>query len=279
MVISSKDAPGQYLFRALDAAAAGTSADLKAQSVTADQIAGGRVEAIGRQGAVVLLSTRTLDRAARDAIVRFVHEGGGLLRCSVAGCRTGNGRHDVRAGTQPIFGSTPRNGRCHWRRQICGIRCFVRSARWLRTLDRSDFNRRGVSTRRLARCPPGSATGRPAVLERAVGAGKVVLFASDLDRRWNDFPLHPGFVPFVVEAVRYVAARPAPADEFLVGRVPSGAKAIPGVQQLNGRTIAVNVDPRESSTASLTRSRVPGHDRLGTRRDHCGAASGEGRAD
>ena len=42
--------------------------------------------------------------------------------------------------------------------------------------------------------------GSPALLERALGAGRVVLFASDLDRQWNDFPLHPAFVPFALEA-------------------------------------------------------------------------------
>ena len=49
--------------------------------------------------------------------------------------------------------------------------------------------------------------GSPAVLDRAEGAGRVVLFASDVDRQWNDFPLHPAFVPFAVEAVRYLSAR------------------------------------------------------------------------
>ena len=37
------------------------------------------------------------------------------------------------------------------------------------------------------------------------GQGRVVLFASDLDRRWNDFPLHPSFVPFAMETLRHVA--------------------------------------------------------------------------
>src|SRR5690606_19448570 len=47
--------------------------------------------------------------------------------------------------------------------------------------------------------------GAPAVAERTEGKGRVVLFASDLDRRWNDFPLHPSFVPFVAETLRHVS--------------------------------------------------------------------------
>ena len=49
--------------------------------------------------------------------------------------------------------------------------------------------------------------GAPALMERREGDGRVLCFASDLDWRWNDFPLHPAFVPFVVESVRYAAAR------------------------------------------------------------------------
>jgi hypothetical protein len=87
----------------------------------------------------------------------------------------------------------------------------------------------------------------------------VVLFASDLDRRWNDFPLHPSFVPFVVETVRHVGARRVEADEFLVGRTPGGLSAEPGIHRLeNGRLVAVNVDPRESATGVMTAAEFAG---------------------
>ncbi len=253
MVIASKDAPGEYLFRALDAAAAGTSADLRAQSVSAEQIAGGRTEAIGRQSAVVLLSTRALDRSARDAIVKFVRDGGGVLVAAspdvepaiVAGMFGWNAA-ELQADTasrQASFAATDLRHPIF--RPFGSLAANLGQVRFQQT-----WRVRADGWQVPARFSDGSA----AVLERAVGAGKVVVFASDLDRRWNDFPLHPAFVPFAVETVRYVASRPTPADEFLVGRVPSGAQAVPGVQQLNGRTIAVNVDPRESSTTTMTRA-------------------------
>jgi hypothetical protein len=95
--------------------------------------------------------------------------------------------------------------------------------------------------------------GTPAVLDRAEGQGRVVLFASDLDRRWNDFPLHPAFVPFVVEAVEHLSARPSQPSEFVVSRLPSGVPPQPGIHKTgDGRTVAVNVDPRESNTAVMT---------------------------
>ena len=48
-------------------------------------------------------------------------------------------------------------------------------------------------------------SGEPAVLDCAAGEGRAIVLASDLNNRWNDFPLHPTFVPFVHEAVRYVS--------------------------------------------------------------------------
>ena len=96
--------------------------------------------------------------------------------------------------------------------------------------------------------------GWPALLERREGKGRIVLFASDVDRRWNDFPLHPAFVPFTVEAVRYVSAAPDRARDYPVARVPEGVPPRPGIYraQPGDRAVAVNVDPRESASARLT---------------------------
>jgi hypothetical protein len=86
------------------------------------------------------------------------------------------------------------------------------------------------------------------LLERAHGAGRVVLFASDLDRQWNDFPLHPGFVPFAIEALRYVGGDRRQARDYTVAQAPSGTPPVPGVYRDAGdRPFAVNVDTRESA--------------------------------
>ena len=39
--------------------------------------------------------------------------------------------------------------------------------------------------------------GAPALLERRVGSGRVLLWASTLDLSWSDLPLKPVFLPFV----------------------------------------------------------------------------------
>jgi hypothetical protein len=41
------------------------------------------------------------------------------------------------------------------------------------------------------------ADGTPLLLERTLGAGRVLLFTSTLDREWNDLPVQPAFVPLV----------------------------------------------------------------------------------
>jgi hypothetical protein len=103
-------------------------------------------------------------------------------------------------------------------------------------------------------------TGEAALVDCGPGKGRALVFASDFDNEWNDFPLHSAFVPFLHESVRYLAGGPRPASEYLVGRVPPGVPATPGIATLaqpseNGgmpRRIAVNVDPVESEPGRLS---------------------------
>jgi len=97
--------------------------------------------------------------------------------------------------------------------------------------------------------------GNPALLERHEGRGRVVLFTSDLDRQWNDFPLHSAFVPFVIESVRYVSGPQDHSRDYVVGAATESAGARPGVYRAGpeNRLIVVNVDPREGVTTPMGR--------------------------
>ncbi len=53
--------------------------------------------------------------------------------------------------------------------------------------------------------PLALADGAPLLVETQLGRGRVLLFASAFDNVWNDLPVHPVFVPFVVESARYLA--------------------------------------------------------------------------
>jgi hypothetical protein len=251
VIVASPDAPGLYLRQALAAAEDTDAGLLRPRVVTAAEIAGGRAEAITRGRALVILSTRGLDRAARDAMSAFVSGGGGVLIAAstevdpneiaaIFNLEAGAFRDapsraaslTVTDGRHPIFrpfGAFAAN--------LGGIR-FDRA--WI--VDGTGWN---VAAR--------FDDGTPAVLDRRVGSGRAVLFASDLDRRWNDFPLHPTFVPFVAETLRHVSARSSGGGSFVVGRVPAGLPSTAGVHRLDsGRTIVVNVDTRESAATAMT---------------------------
>ena len=68
----------------------------------------------------------------------------------------------------------------------------------------------------------------PAVVERRVGAGRVVLFASTLDTSWSDLPTRGVFLPFVHQSMRYLSGYSEPRPWLSVGQVldaSSGALA------------------------------------------------------
>ena len=60
--------------------------------------------------------------------------------------------------------------------------------------------------------------GSPALAQRSVGAGRVLLWTSTLDTEWSDFPLHPVFLPLVREIVQFTAARGESVPYFTVGQ-------------------------------------------------------------
>src|SRR5262249_43738754 len=103
-------------------------------------------------------------------------------------------------------------------------------------------------------------TGDVAAIDCAAGDGRGFVLASDLDNRWNDFPLHATFVPFLHEAIRYLGRGGTPASELLMADAPAGVARRPGVVSIadNRRTgvpprnVAINVDPREGDPARLT---------------------------
>lgn len=61
--------------------------------------------------------------------------------------------------------------------------------------------------------------GAPAMVERRVGAGKVVLWASTLDNWWTNLPLQPVFLPFVHQLARHVGRYADPRPWFVAGDV------------------------------------------------------------
>jgi hypothetical protein len=61
--------------------------------------------------------------------------------------------------------------------------------------------------------------GSPAVVERRVGGGRVLLWASTLDTTWTDVPIRPIFLPFIHRAMRHLAAYKESQPWLTVGDV------------------------------------------------------------
>jgi hypothetical protein len=249
-----------YLQHAL---AAGTGADPAFQIAATGgaSLAGWSEDRLTPHAAVVLLSSRGLERRGRELLAAYAQHGGGILIAAgpevdgdVVGDVLGAGStlHIVTVdgrgpaprvlapvdGRHPVFGAFAANP------ASLGLVTFQNAARI-----------GGSACQTLARFT----TGDTALIECPAGDGRGLVLASDLNNRWNDFPLHATFVPFVHEVVRYLASGRAHAIDYLVGDAPAGARRAPGIVTLNDaargggpRTIAVNVDPREADPARLS---------------------------
>ena len=60
-----------------------------------------------------------------------------------------------------------------------------------------------------------TSTGQPLLAEKRFGRGRVLLFASTIDRDWTNFPLQPTFVPWVYRLVSYLAQPSADRSGFI----------------------------------------------------------------
>ena len=65
----------------------------------------------------------------------------------------------------------------------------------------------------------------PAVIERRVGTGRVLLWASALDTSWSELPTRGVFVPFVHQSMRHLAAYSEPKPWLSVGQVLDASTA------------------------------------------------------
>ncbi len=243
---------GLYVQRALEAAPPGVAADVAV-------VDGRRLDlAAIRPDALVVIGTRTLSRAARASVAGYL-AGGGRVWLSLGPDVDVPTLAEVigvplRLAPEPVAASgdeaavVPADRRHPMLRRLTGSASSLSRLpieRYRRVLDDEGWDV-------LARFAGGSV----ALAERRVGEGVLVLFTSDLDNRWNRFPLEPSFAPFVVETARYLTGGIRSRSSFTVPDVPEGVPALPGVHTLattaGSRTVVVNVNQAESDPAALT---------------------------
>jgi hypothetical protein len=251
LVIAAAGVPpsGLYLMRALEAA---EDTPFNLRLVSGAELSALPPQDASAYAAVVLLSTRGMDRRGRDLLPTYVRGGGGLL--VAAGPDVDPSVLASALGWIEIGTAEETSGPA-LSLSVSDVRhaVFRPFGAFVTNLGQVRFERTWKLTPRGWEVAARFTDGSPALIERQEGQGRAMILASDLDRRWNEFPLHPGFVPFVVESVRYVANARERAGDYVVANAPAGAEPAPGVYTMkDGRTIAVNVDARESTASRLT---------------------------
>ena len=250
-----------YLERAL--LAAGDASRYRVRSLAPPAVSTATLDGAA---VVVLVATAGLDRSGRRQLAAFVESGGGLLIAAgpqldphlLTGLPAGPASDPSAEppGADPVLGAAPAAGDGPRRWSVTAARhpLFAAFGGLAGALGQVRFRRTVRFDAGQGRVLAMFSDGTPALLERAVGRGRVLLFASDLNNVWNDFPRQPTFVPFVHEALRYLGGDPAPERSLLVADAPPGVAPVPGAatDPASGRAIVLNVDPRESDPSRLT---------------------------
>ena len=90
--------------------------------------------------------------------------------------------------------------------------------------------------------------GNPALLEKIYGTGRVLFFTSTIDREWNDLPIHAVYLPFLHEAIKYLALKQAgKTPDYRVG---DGVE-YNGSQDSAGKEVAVFDPDRKEARMTL----------------------------
>ena len=194
---------GLYLERALNVARGGS--EFRVDVIDGAALSKWAQDDLDRRAVLFVLGTRTLERAGREMINSYLARGGHLFvtlgpdvdvgtLATLLGVPLSIADAPVRApgatmvatdGRHPIF------------------RPFLNPAGALGDVQVEQYRRLNDHPARvvLARFSGGDA----ALTEESVGEGRLMIYTSDLDNQWSRFPLNPAFVPFAVEATRYLA--------------------------------------------------------------------------
>ena len=194
---------GLYLERALNVARGGR--EFRVEVMDGATLSKWAQDDLDRRAVLFVLGTRTLDRAGREMIKSYLQSGGHVfvtlgpevdvatlspllgvaLSIAEAPVRTPGATMVATDSRHPIF------------------RPFLNPAGALGDVQVDQYRRLNnqADATVLARFSGGDA----ALTEQTVGEGRLMIYTSDLDNEWSRFPLNPAFVPFAVEATRYLA--------------------------------------------------------------------------
>ena len=123
----------------------------------------------------------------------------------------------------------------------------------------------GVQFYQVIRVQPGSARvaaklsdDTPLLMEKRIGEGRVVVFASTFDNVSNDFPLHPSFLPFIEQTARYLGGQQdrsanVAVDDFIELRSAKDQGAAADVVEPDGKHALSLKDASTAQSFKVTR--------------------------
>ncbi|HEY4176550.1 MAG TPA: BatA domain-containing protein [Kofleriaceae bacterium] len=210
--------------------------DIQIRAITSDELGGIDPKAKGTAGAIdladfdviVLANVPALPPERVDAIAAWVRNGGGIFVAS--GDKVDPAAYDrtmlpllpqsLRDPVDTTAGAAPddRDSRAlhliKWEADHPIFSSFGKDAPALTEARFFKVSLLGPTTQTsdrkvLVRFTNGAA----ALVEGSIGSGRTLLFASTLDRDWNDLPLHGGFLPLLQSAMRHLARKHASFGE------------------------------------------------------------------
>ncbi|BCS32897.1 hypothetical protein TBR22_A21210 [Luteitalea sp. TBR-22] len=94
--------------------------------------------------------------------------------------------------------------------------------------------------------------GRPAIAEARVGAGHLLVLATDLGRQWNNLPVQAAFVPLIGELARHLLGDGA-GQRVALATIEDPRYQRPGIWPVGprGQEAAVNVDVSEADQTAI----------------------------
>jgi hypothetical protein len=173
-----------------------------------------------RKSAVVIVNDTPVVSALARRLNRFVYDGGGLF---VAAGERASWPQDVNglpatygAPSDRTQGNAARIGALEYGHAVFEPFRGPRSGNFATALV---YEYRRVTADKGAQVLARFDNGSPALVEGRVGKGRVLLWATGLDRASSDLPLKPVFPVFVQQTMRYLSAYTEPQPWVTVGQV------------------------------------------------------------
>ncbi len=171
---------------------------------------------------VLLLVDRPLGSAELERVRAWVEDGGGLML--VAGERGGWGTGGETLFPGALGGIEDRDGRGE---RLASVEYEHPVFEVFRGPRQGDFSAARFYRARTYDVQPSDSVailarfddGSPALAERRMGNGRVLVWASTLDATWTDLALQPVFLPFVHELARYASGATDAFESFTAGQI------------------------------------------------------------